>query len=60
MSIGRALMRQIAISTVVISAVFAAGFHTGTSATLSTMRAECAFWEGEWTKEFCVVSEISK
>lgn len=58
MSLGRAILRQIAIPTIVITCVFAAGFHTGTSASLSTMQTECALLDGIWRTGFCVISEI--
>lgn len=60
MSIGRAILRQIALPSIVLSGVFAAGFFTGTSASLSTMQTECALVQGQWKNSLCVVSEISQ
>lgn len=58
MSFGRAILGQVALPTIVIACVFAVGFHTGTSASLSTMQAECTLLEGTWRGGFCVISEI--
>ncbi|MEW9918375.1 hypothetical protein AB2B41_02070 [Marimonas sp. MJW-29] len=56
----RSLGRQVLLSLVVLSAVFAAGFLAGSSSSLSKMQAECMTAEGNWSGSFCTVAGASK
>lgn len=60
MSIFRSVARQIALSFVVLSAVFAAGFFAGSSSAVSDMYAKCMVRGGEWADGFCTLAERSR
>lgn len=60
MSFLRAVARQVALSFVVLSAVFAAGFFAGSSSAISAMHSECLLSAGEWANGFCTIAEISQ
>ncbi len=60
MTILRAWGRQVLLSFVVLDAVFASGFHAGSSASVAAMQDECLLADGKWSQGFCVIVEMSK
>jgi hypothetical protein len=60
MNLLRSAGRQIVLSFVVISAVFAAGFFAGSSSSISAMHTECLLSEGKWADGFCTIAEKSQ
>lgn len=60
MSMVRAATRQIVMSTVVLSGVFAAGYFAGTSASLEKMQTDCLMRQGTWSDGLCNLTEVSR